>query len=196
LDRSTSTCTTCCWSRSRSRSTPHRSAAPCCRRGVRATTRRLTTSTTSGPVEPSRPSSRCQGPSSRAALHAATRGQGGGGRRPRPLDAGGAVSRSRLQVWPGTASLERAPQPWSRRRNHYGRPLASSPALPPGGSRVPLACTRSNANGCRERYPRWAVGTPAVARRAWSVVPAVGKYRRRSTRVWPAPDPEPRETAP
>jgi len=114
---------------------------------------------------------------------------------PRPLDAGGAVSTSRLNVLPGTASLERSPQPWSRRRNQDGRPIASSPALHPCGSRLPLACNMANAHGCRERYPRWAVGTPALSRRAVAVVQALGRYRRLSTSVWPSPDTSPRETA-
>jgi hypothetical protein len=194
-DRETSPCTTCWVSRSRSRRTTHSSSSPCGRRGVRAPTRRLTTSTTSGPVEPSRTSIRFQAPASSEALQASTRCPGGVGGRRRPLDAAGAVSRSRLKVWPGTARLERSPRRSSRRRNQYGRPISSSPALHPCGSCVPLVCHRSNAHGCRARYPRWAWGTPALSRRALSVVHALGQDSRMATRVGPAPDTEPKETA-
>ena len=53
-----------------------------------------------------------------------------------PADAGGAVSRSRSNVLPGTASRYRSLRLSSRRRNQYGRPISSSPAIHACGSAV------------------------------------------------------------
>lgn len=71
-----------------------------------------------------------------------------------------------------------------------------------------IAARRANKRVCQlqpngmlsrgiHAYPgaNGAVGTPAVASRAVSVGPAVGRDRRLSTRGGPAPDPSPTETA-
>jgi hypothetical protein len=145
LARETSPCPTCWLSRSRSRRTTTSSSSPGCRRGVRATTRRVTPSTTSGPWEPSRTSLRFQALSSSDALHASTRCQGRCGWRPLPLEVGGAASRARIHVVPGTASSERSPRRARRRRNHYGRPIASSPAIHPCGREAPSFSSMANA---------------------------------------------------
>jgi len=72
--------------------------------------------------------------------------QGRLGRRPRPRDSGTSVSRSRRNVLAGTANRSRSPKVASRRRNHEGRPIASSPAIQRCGSAAPCVASISHAH--------------------------------------------------
>ena len=58
----------------------------------------------------------------------------------------GAVARSRSAVFDGTAHRYRSPSAASRRRNQYGRPISSSPAIQLGGSPPPCVVNISKAN--------------------------------------------------
>ena len=118
---------------------------------VRDTTRRLTASTTRGPLEPSRTSTCLPGVIVKRCGPRSTPCQGRCARRPRRWWAGGAVSRSRISVFEGTASIVPFAQMASRRRNQYGRPISSSPAIHACGSQVPFVSSISNANWCRVR---------------------------------------------
>ena len=134
------------WSRSRERITVNNSSSPCCRRWFLETTRRVTISTTRGPLAPSRTSMRCQAEASTAWLQAWTLCQGRVGRRPFPAYAGSAVSRSRIAVCEGTASRYRSCKAVRRRRNQDGRPISSSPALHRWGSAARWSASISKTN--------------------------------------------------
>src|SRR5712691_3021681 len=91
----------------------------------------------------------------------------------------------RLVVFDGTANTYRSPKAASRRRNHAGRPISSSPAIQLCGRPAPFFANIAKANWCRVREPLYPGGTPALSRRALSLVHAVGRESRVSTSVWP-----------
>ena len=98
------------------------------------------------------------GLSRQAVAHVATPCQGRLGRRPLPLYSGSAVSRSRINVFEGTANRYRLPKAASRRRNQDGRPISSSPAIHPCGSRprCPPASPRPTGDACGSLGGLWA----------------------------------------
>ena len=163
LDREKSTCTTGGLSRSRSRSMPHSSSSPWGRRGGRAPTRRVTTSTTNGPLEPARTSLRCQAPAASAAPRLAAVP----GRRRVPAPPAGRPRRG-LQ---GTSQRLARPRPPSALTQAM-EPATQPIRTPPRGSarapprRAPRATGRHH--GHRPRGPR---ASPAGGGGPASLVP-------------------------
>ena len=156
-------------------------------RGVRATTRRLTISTTSGLW-----SRRARRSAARRLGHRGTPDLDAlPGRRRRTAPPAGRQRRCLQVTYQGIARY-RQHIALAQTRKSATKPIRPPHLVvardPPCGSCVPLVCNMSKANWCRERYPLWAWGTPALSRRALSVVHSLGKYRRMSTRVWPTPD--------
>ena len=150
--------------------------------GVRAGTRRMVMSNSSGPGSPSRTSSVVHAVSGSDRHHRSTRCRGVFGGRPCPESSGGGTSASRNSVFDGIASRSRSSRVRNAARNGPQRPISSSPVTPPCGSNAPLSSSISRACSCRV-WNFTSSGTPATRHRARSFVHSLGRSRRRLTRA-------------
>src|SRR5262249_19625739 len=92
------------------RVTTNHSSGPGRLRSIRVCTRRLTSSTATGPFSPSRTVTWVHASPGRPWRHAVTDCHGAFGRRPRPAYAGNGASRSRIAVVQGIPSTYRSPR--------------------------------------------------------------------------------------